>query len=254
MSHAPFDRVRLRRVRPHPGFAEAGFLFREIAARLLERIEETNSRFALAAEIGAGRGGLAERLPADYVVRLDLAAALVTGCAAVVADEEALPLAPGRFDLICSNLALHTVNDLPGVLIQMRQALAPGGRVLASLIGGASLSGLRHYLLAAESDITGRAVPRVAPMVDVRDLGGLLQRAGFAEPVSDIDRISVTYRSPLRLFDDLRAMGERNPLAQRAPLRRDVLAQALARWQAAEGTQHGLPVGFEILYLSGRVA
>lgn len=253
MSQAPFDRVRLRHRRFSPRFAEADFLFQEVADRLLDRLADIRRDFTLAAEIGAGRGRLGRRLPVQHCLSLDLSPALLKGCPGpVVADEEFLPLAPGRFDLIASNLALHQVNDLPGALIQSCRALRPDGLFLAALFGGGTLAELREVLVQAEAELTGRAAPRVAPVADVRDMGGLLQRAGFALPVADTDRITVDYGDLLRLFTDLRAMGEGNMLRERAPLRRDVLARALALYAARHGQGDGtVPVRFDIVYLTG---
>ena len=132
-----------------------------------------------------------------------------------MADEEALPFADGSLDLVVSALALQFVNDLPGTLIQIRRALKPDGLLLAAMIGGDSLTELRESFAEAESEIEGGISPRVAPFADVRDLGGLLQRAGFALPVVDADRLTVRYNSAVALMHDLRAMGASNVLSER---------------------------------------
>ena len=143
-------------------------------------------------------------------------------------DPERLPFGDGAFDLIASPLALHWVNDLPGALIQLRRALKPDGLLLASLFGGDTLQELRFALIETESELSGGAGPRVAPFADLRDLGGLLQRAGFALPAADRDLITVRYGEPMRLLADLRAMGETAALTERSPraLSRRVLARA----------------------------
>ena len=144
----------------------------------------------------------------------------------VVADEEALPFADGALDLVVSALALQFVNDLPGTLIQICRALKPDGLLLAALVGGASLTELREFFAQAESEIEGGVSPRVAPFADVRELGALLQRAGFALPVVDSDRLTVRYATPLELMRDLRRMGATNVLQERrrTPLKRATLS------------------------------
>ena len=172
----------------------------------------------------------------------------------VSADEEALPFANGSLDLIVSALALQFVNDLPGTLIQVRRALKPDGLLLAALVGGDSLSELREAFAVAESEIEGGLSPRVAPFADVRELGGLLQRAGFALPVVDSDRLTVRYDSVLALMHDLRRMGATNVLNERrrAPFKRATLrrlAEIYAeRFADADGR---LRATFEIVWLSG---
>jgi SAM-dependent methyltransferase len=173
---------------------------------------------------------------------------------AVILDEEALPFAPASFDLVVSGLALQWVNDLPGVLTQVRRILAPDGLFLACLPGGASLVELRVALAQAEEEITGGASPRVSPFVDVRDMGGLLQRAGFALPVADVDSFALRYESMLGLVADLRAMGAANALVSRGRgvLRRDVLARAAQiyaeRFRDPDGR---VRASFEIVWISG---
>ncbi len=185
--------------------------------------------FDLAADIGtptdAVRRALSGRVGALVAVD-SIAAHLVGERLAVAADEEALPFRDGSLDLVVSALALQFVNDLPGTLIQIRRALKPDGLLLAALIGGDSLAELREAFAEAEAEVEGGVSPRVAPFADLRDLGALLQRAGFALPVTDVDRITVRYASPLDLLHDLRRMGATNALAERrrVPLRRATLA------------------------------
>jgi SAM-dependent methyltransferase len=172
----------------------------------------------------------------------------------VIVDEEALPFAPASFDLVVSGMSLQWVNDLPGVFAQVRRILAPDGLFLACLPGGASLVELRIALAQAEEEITGGASPRVSPFVDVRDMGGLLQRAGFALPVADVDSFALRYDSVLGLMRDLRAMGAANVLVKRAsrPLRRDVLARAAAIYAERFSDPDGrVRASFEIVWISG---
>src|ERR1700709_2759181 len=155
--------------------------------------------------------GIAERLGAvqrRFAHVLDVDAALGAG--------ERLAAAPEAFDLATSVLSLHTANDLPGVRAQTRRALRPDGLFLAALFGGETLTELRQSLAAAEIQVRGGLSPRVAPVRDVRDLGGLLQRAGFALPVADVERTVVRYSDGLSLMRDLRALGETNALAERS--------------------------------------
>ncbi len=145
----------------------------------------------------------------------------------VAADEEALPFRDASLDLVVSALALQFVNDLPGTLIQIRRALKPDGLLLAALAGGDTLTELRQAFAAAEAEIEDGMSPRVVPFSDVRDMGGLLQRAGFALPVTDVDRVTARYASPISLMHDLRRMGATNALLERSrrPLKRATLTR-----------------------------
>jgi SAM-dependent methyltransferase len=176
------------------------------------------------------------------------------GFCAVTANEEALPFASAAFDLVVSGFALQWVDDLPGAFAQIRRVLAPDGLFLACLPGGVSLVELRAALAQAEEEITGGASPRVSPFVDMRDLGALLQRAGFALPVTDVDSFTLRYDSFFALANELRAMGAANALRARSrkPLRRDVLARAaqvyVERFCDPDGR---VRASFEIVWLSG---
>jgi NADH dehydrogenase [ubiquinone] 1 alpha subcomplex assembly factor 5 len=257
-----FDRrlVRRRRERAAAALADHDFLFREGAERLLDRLDDVRRPFPQALDLGA-RHGLIEALRTgrggiEWLVACDLAPSLVGRRAgpALAADEEFLPFGSGAFDLILSNLSLHAVNDLPGVLVQCRQALKPGGLFLASLLGGQSLTELRQALLLAESELEGGASPRVAPMAELAELSGLMRRAGFADPVVDSDRLTVRYAEPLRLLYDLRGMGEANALLgrRRQLLRRATLARAMAHYRERFADPEGrVRASFEIFTLTG---
>ena len=172
----------------------------------------------------------------------------------VIADDEWLPFAAESFDLITSMLSLHAVNDLPGTLLQLRRLLKPDGLFIAAMFGGETLKELRAAFAAAEAETLGGVSPRVAPFADVRDLGGLLQRAGFALPVADVERTVVHYREPSRLFADLRALGETNVLATRRhqALSKRTLAAVVGEYQSRFGDAQGrLPATFEIVFLTG---
>ena len=170
------------------------------------------------------------------------------------APQEVLPFAPGSLDLAVSGLAFQFINDLPGVLAQLRRALKPDGLLLAAMIGGDTLSELRQSFAAAEAECEGGISPRVAPFADLRDIGGLLQRAGFALPVTDLDRVVVRYESAFALMLDLRRMGATNVLVERRrmPTRR----ATLLRMAQIYGERFADPDGrvratFDVIWLSG---
>ncbi|WP_374444954.1 methyltransferase domain-containing protein [Stella sp.] len=255
-----FDRrsVRRNRDRAAPGFAAHAFLFEEVAARLADRLDDVRREFRAILDLGA-RGGvmaraLAARGGAPFVVHVDLSERLVRGLPrAVVADAEALPFA-GGFDLALSCLDLHWVNDLPGALVQIRRALRPDGLFLAAFLGGDTLAELREAWLAAEIEVEGGAGPRVSPFADGRDAGALLQRAGFALPVVDTDRITVTYADPIGLMRDLRGMGEANAVAlrRRGGTRRATLLRAAEIYaERFAGPEGRVRATFEVVTLTG---
>ncbi len=174
----------------------------------------------------------------------------------IVADEEALPFAAESLDLAVSGLALHHVNDLPGALIQIRRALKPDGLFLGAVLGGETLKELREAWLIAEDEVSGGASPRVAPFADVRDLGGLLQRAGFALPVADTDVVRVTYASPLDLMREIKAMGASNVLTarRRVPVTRKLLFRAAEVYAERFALPDGrVSATFEIITLTAWV-
>jgi len=219
-------------------------------ADIVDRLESVTRDFESALFYGAGR--LAEMVtPAcgvGSILNADCALERLSGCTPAVAfDEERLPLASERFDLIVSLLTLHRANDLVGALSQHRAALKPDGLFIAALFGEETLGEWKRALIAAESELTGGAGARIPPFATLGDLGAALQRAGFAMPVVDVDRAIVRYADPLRLLSDLRGMGEAGGLRSRAgPIRRDVLARAAAAFGASGGTAR-----FDIVYLTG---
>jgi SAM-dependent methyltransferase len=215
-----FDRRAVRRHRDRAArrVGTVADVLRDAAEPLLDRIDDTTRHFSRALDVG-GRGVVAPLLRARGidVVSCDLSpamAALNGGCA-VAADEEFLPFGAGSFDLVVASLSLHWVNDLPGALIQLRLALRSGGLLLASLPALGTLAELRQALTEAEVALTGGASPRVSPFPDLRDCASLLQRAGFALPVADVEDVRLLYTDPLALLRDLRAAGEANALHQR---------------------------------------
>jgi SAM-dependent methyltransferase len=262
MSQGPiiFDRRLLRaRQQRARALGPETFLLDRVAEELAERLMAVLRRFERAVDLGTPTDAVAHALAASGKVETIVAA---TPDAAqrdasllrVAADEEALPFADGSLDLVVSALALQFVNDLPGALIQIRRALKADGLLLAALIGGESLSELREAFAQAESEIEGGVSPRVAPFADLRELGALLQRAGFALPVVDSDRLTVRYQSVLALMRDLRRMGATNALSERrrSSLKRATLARMAEiyaqRFADADGR---LRASFEIVWLSG---
>lgn len=229
------------------------FLAADVGESVALRIAAVNRRFCSGLDLASRPQVFAQIAPlAEGWVRTRLAADGRSGD--VAADEEALPFAPQSFDLVVSALSLHAVNDLPGALTQIARVLKPDGLFVAALFGGTTLRELRAVLMEAESDVRGGASPRVAPFADVRDLGGLLQRAGFALPVADSEKTTVAYKSLATLLADLRALGETNALAERARqfLRRDVFAAAIAGYENAYTNADGQFLAtFEIVYLTG---
>lgn len=264
--HAPFDRKALRahRDRAAARLSDHDFLFREVAERLVDRLGDIRRTFPQAFDLGCHGGEVAAALSdgdgaarhgIERLIQSDLSPAMArrAGGLAIAADEEALPFGAGGFDLVLSNLSLHWVNDLPGALAQIRHCLKPDGLFLAALLAGDTLHELRRALIEAEIAVAGGASPRVSPVADMRDLAGLLQRAGFALPVVDSDTITVTYADAFRLIADLRGMGETNATAARSrrPARRDLFLEAAARYREAHGDRQGrVPATFQVVYLT----
>jgi SAM-dependent methyltransferase len=251
-----FDRMLLRgRARRASALGLSTFLLDRVAEDVGDRLATVLRRFDLAVDLGTPGDAVRRALAASGKVGTIVAAnAQPDAPLAVAADEEALPFRDGSLDLVVSVLALHFVNDLPGALIQIRRALKPDGLFLAALAGGDTLTELRQSFAQAEAEIEDGVSPRVAPFADLRDLGGLLQRAGFALPVTDVDRLTVRYASPLALMHDLRRMGATNALAERR--RRPLKRATLARTVEIYGTRFADPDGriratFEIVWLSG---
>ena len=260
-----FDRPLLRRRldRAAPRYATADFFKRRAAVNAADRLSDILREFPLAVDLSARNGAFRDALvgtPAagriGALIEADLSQPMLAGRAGarVVVDEERLPFAPASLNLIVSLLSLHWTNDLVGALTQIRLALAPDGLFMGALFGGSTLTELRQSLLEAESEIAGGASLRVSPFADGYDAAGLLQRAGFALPVSDVDRLTVRYAHPLKLMADLRAMGETSVLTGRSrnPLTRAVLARAFEiyaeRFSDADGR---IRATFEIVTATG---
>lgn len=264
--HLIFDRALLARRRARAAAAgkdngfSADFLLREVARDFCDRVSMIKRDFAVALDLGSHNGAVADALGrlgnVGTVIRSDHCPALVAGAQgpALACDEEWLPFAPQSLNLVASPLCLQWVNDLPGTLVQIARALAPDGLFLAALFGPDTLRELREALTRAETEIRGGAGPRIAPFIELRELGGLLQRAGLALAVSDTDRLTVAYPSMFELMADLRAMGATNMLIERArqPLTRAILARAgeiyAERFARADGR---VLASFEIITATG---
>ncbi|MDP4593678.1 MAG: class I SAM-dependent methyltransferase [Beijerinckiaceae bacterium] len=237
----------------------ATFLLDRVIDDLMERLAATMRPFPRVADMATPVNSLVRALAAATPERALTYFAPVpeepgTTWQTIVGNLEHIDLPPGSFDLALSALALQAVNDLPGALLQIRRLLAPDGLFLACLMGGQSLQELRSAFAEAEAAISGGASPRVFPFADLRDLGALLQRAGFALPVTDIDSVTVRYDTMFALMADLRAMGATNILQQRSRtfLRRDVLLRAAEIYAEKHADPDGrVRATFEIIWLSG---
>jgi len=255
-----FDRNLIRHRRDRAArLGPSDFLLKEAASDLADRLVFIKRRFERGLVLGGYNGELARRLAGHpsigSLATVELSPRLIEACPPprIRADEETMPLAPASLDLVVSALSLQLVNDLPGTLLHVREALRPDGLFIAALLGGRSLHELRAAFIEAESELRGGASPRVAPFADVRDLGALLQRAGFALPVADSDTLTVAYETPLHLMRDLRAMGASNPLAERSrvPVTRTLVFRAADIYQRRFARADGKVLAtFEIVALT----
>jgi SAM-dependent methyltransferase len=273
-----FDRQLLRARRARAAtLGPSMFLIDRVIEDFSDRLAAVLRRFEIAVDLGTPGDGLRRALVASGKVGTIIAVGADAGVAlhgrrpqagtsafgagwgdgarlAVAADEEALPFREGSLDLVSSALALQFVNDLPGTLVQIRRALKPDGLLLAALAGGDTLTELRQAFAAAEAEIEDGVSPRVIPFADMRDMGALLQRAGFALPVTDVDRLTVRYASPITLLHDLRRMGATNPLIERRrrPLARATLTRMLEIYAERFADRDGrIRATFDIVWLSG---
>jgi NADH dehydrogenase [ubiquinone] 1 alpha subcomplex assembly factor 5 len=257
------DRVARNRDRAAPQYDRYAFLKVRVSSDLADRVLDTPRQFERALDLGCHDGRLAAELAglgriAD-VEASDLSPGMVAlaraeGVEARVLDEETPDLPPGRYDLIASALSLHWVNDLPGTLIRIRQALKPDGLFLGALFGAGTLVELRECLMEAEMDLSGGVSPRLSPLPGLKDMADLMQRAGFALPVADRDSVTVRYPDPAQLLADLKGMGERSALAPGMirPLPRAVLNRALDIYRERHSDPDGrVRASFEIVHVSG---
>lgn len=253
----PLLLARKRRALTLPG-PRADFLMLRTAGELADRLSLVERRFERAAAIHCLTGHAADALAASGkvgdVLRIEADPAFLFGKDGRVVPPETVGLEPHSLDLAVSLLTMQEMNDIPGFLVQMRRALRPDGLFLGAMAGGETLHELRASLLAAESQVTGGASPRVLPFVDVRDAGALLQRAGFALPVSDVDEVTVRYATVPALMRDLRAMGATNALLARSrvPLTGTLLATAADIYAGRFADPDGrLRASFSLIWMSG---
>eukprot|EP00052_Salpingoeca_macrocollata_P009476 m.74700 g.74700 ORF g.74700 m.74700 type:complete len:312 (-) comp17121_c0_seq4:48-983(-) len=266
-----FDRAAKRQQRNRAALRSqyplACHLRDEIAWQLSDRVNDINRQFLSGLDLGCGTGLLGKHLDQELVkslVQCDSAAHMLAKFhpqardlhLRVECDEEALPFAPNTFDLVVSNLSLHWINDLPGTLQQVMKILKPDGVFIASLFGGDTLFELRCALQLAETERHGGFSPRVSPLTEMRDVGSLLQRAGFSLLTVDTDEVTIHYPSAYELMLDLRDMGESSASFNRGNmLRRDTMLAASAIYEAMYGSSlegtRSIPATFQIIYLIG---
>lgn len=236
----------------------ADFLLRHVAEDLADRLTAVSRRFPVAVELHGHTGIVGERLLSsgsiDQLIRIETDPLLIGQSDGKVASLETVPLEPETADLIVSPLSLHLTQDTPGVLIQINRALKPDGLFLGAMPGAGTLGELREALIAAESELSGGAAPRVIPFPDIRDAGALMQRAGFALPVTDVDTLTVRYSDMFGLMRDLRAMGMANPLSGRSrrPASRALFLRAAELYAERFSDPDGrIRATFRIIHMSG---
>lgn len=238
--------------------AGADFLMERAAEDLAERLATVGRRFEKAAALfcvtPAARDAVLASGKADVAVRIEADAAFLGGGEGIVATPGHVPLDPASIGLAVSLLSLQDENDIPGMLVQIRRALKPDGLFLGAMAGAGTLAELRESLLAAEAELSGGASPRVLPFADVREAGALLQRAGFALPVTDVETVTVRYATMFDLIRDLRAMGATNVLSGRSrkPTSREFFARAAAIYAERFSDPDGrVRATFSFIWMSG---
>lgn len=247
-----------------PNYNDYLRLREEIAWQISDRISDVNRSFSLGLDLGCNSGQLGKHLDKDLVqtlVQCDIAQENLYKFSKeegrdqnlrVVCDEEFLPFAENTFDLVASNLALHWVNDLPSTLAQIKRVLKPDGLFIASMFCGDTLYELRCALQLAETERTGGFSPRISPYTDMKDVGNLLQRAGFSLLTVDIEDVIINFPSPFEVMDDVRGMGEGNAIMKRrGVLGRETLLAAAAIYQEMYGSEGNVPATFEIAHMVG---
>ncbi|MCI5060298.1 MAG: class I SAM-dependent methyltransferase [Alphaproteobacteria bacterium] len=251
-----FDRnlMAKRQTRFHSHRYDVSFLLDFSEKEMRSRLELIKKKFPIALQIG-GNTPLSDNILTSHKIERFFTLNLTSSTnSSIVADEELFPFANKSLNLVLSHLQLHTINDVPGTLIQIKNSLAPNGLFMASLCGNDTLFELRDALAQAEMAIKGGLSPRIYPFADIRQIGALIQRAGFALPVIDIERVTVTYDHMLRLLKDLQHMGQSNALLQRprSLLRRDIIERTqeiyLEKYSDPDGR---LRASFDIIFMLG---
>lgn len=254
-----FDKESLlrKRSRAIKTFSQHDFLHQWSKNQLMDRLSDINRDFNVAVAIGS-------RCPIESTdhdkikssIVTDITRQTISQCTSdyIIADEEFLPFAPKSLDLVISNLNLHTVNDLPGCLLQIRHALKNDGLFLASMLGGETLHELRKIMMEVELEIYGGVTPRISPFADKPQMGDLLQRAGYTLPVVDSDIITVTYDNIFKLYSDLRGMGETNIVSARRKTidQKNFFMRVAEKYQSAHAESDGrIIASFEVIFLLG---
>ena len=251
-----FDRelVKCKRQRAAKNFPDHGFLFQWSKNQISDRLHDINRTFDSAIQIGS-RSPLAHHKKIGNIVTLDLPNAPVEPCTPYIqASEEFLPIAPKSMDLVLSNLNLHTVNDLPGALLQIRNSLKDDGLFMASIFGGETLHELRKSIAEVELSMFDGVSPRVAPFADKPQMGDLLQRANLHLPIIDSEIITVTYDNIFKLLHDIRGMGEGNTIIERSktPLNKEFFMRLAQKYHDDFAEKDGrIVASFEIIFLHG---
>ena len=259
------DQLVHNRNRAAENFEKFAFLKQAAVERLEDKLMLVRRTFSNVLDVGCHSGQMAQMLrasgkltPTHTLLQTDISAGFcdIAGriAPAVVSPAETLPVEPAHYDAVVSALFLHWVNDVPGLLTQMRLALRPDGLLLVCLFGGRTLNELRQCLAEAETEVRGGMSARCAPMADIRDIGGLLQRAGLALPVADAELITVKYPNMFRLMADLKGMGEQNVLCGKElhVARRDIFLRAAELYQERFSTEDGqIKASFELITLTG---
>lgn len=253
-----FDRdlLKSRRDITSAQFHNHDFLLKEITQRLLDNLEDIKREFHKVLNIGGHQKLMDDYFPSRFLIHQDLSFNRITSLKsyAIQADEEFLPLKRGSLDLVLCALNLHWVNDLPGALVQILQSLKPDGLFIGAALGGETLFELRSSMMKADIDHLGGIRPHTSPLMDVRDAGGLMQRAGFALPVVSTERITVTYSDAFTLMKELKGMGENNALVKgyKGLTTATHMMKVAKIYSDDFANEEGrIPVTFDILYFQG---
>ena len=249
-----FDRdlIKQRRARALKNFSDHDFLFEWSKNQISDRLMDVTRNFDLALHIGGRCPISSKHSKINHLWTMDITDQNADGY--IQASEEFLPFATQSLDMVMSNLCLHSVNDLPGTLLQIRQSLKPDGLFLASMLGGETLHELRQVLTDTELELYGGISPRISPFADKPQMGDLLQRAGYALPVVDSDIITVTYDNVFKLFADLRGMGESNTILARnkTPVGKEFFMRAAQLYHERHSEPDGrIVASFEVIFLLG---